>query len=194
MHLMGHAQRPEELDLGLGWLYYGLARVERPSTAVVIGSWRGFAPIVIGKALQDSGGGEVVFIDPSLVDDFWKQPDEVAHHFQSFGISNIRHVRMTTQQFVQSEHYGRLDEVGLLLVDGLHTSEQAEYDFRAFEPKFPSGAVALFHDSVRTRWSRIYGEPYEHTVCHFMDQLRTSGSYDVFSFEQGDGLTLVRKR
>ena len=26
---MGHDQRSEDLNLGLGWLYYGLARVQR---------------------------------------------------------------------------------------------------------------------------------------------------------------------
>jgi hypothetical protein len=52
---MGHAQRKEDLNLGLGWLYYALGRVTRPSKAVVIGSYRGFVPLVIAKALADKG-------------------------------------------------------------------------------------------------------------------------------------------
>src|SRR5207302_8700235 len=59
---MGHAQRAEDLNLGLGWLYYGLARVIRPAQVVVVGSFRGFVPLILGKALADnSEGGEVVF-------------------------------------------------------------------------------------------------------------------------------------
>ena len=67
---MGHGQDAASQSLGLGWLYYGLARAMRPRTVVVIGSWRGFVPIVLGRALADNGdGGRVIFIDPSLVDD-----------------------------------------------------------------------------------------------------------------------------
>ena len=69
---MGHSQSPEDRNLGLGWLYYALGRTLRPKVAVVIGSWRGFVPLVIGKALQDNQiPGELIFIDPSLADDFW---------------------------------------------------------------------------------------------------------------------------
>ena len=64
---MGHNQRAEDLNLGLGWLYYGFARLIRPSQAVVIGSWRGFVPLVIAKACQDNlEPCAVHFIDPSL--------------------------------------------------------------------------------------------------------------------------------
>jgi hypothetical protein len=44
---MGHLQRKEDLNLGMGWLYYALARMLRPKLAVVIGSYRGFVPIVL---------------------------------------------------------------------------------------------------------------------------------------------------
>ena len=75
---MGHGQRSEDLNLGLGWLYYGLTRAIRPSTIVAIGSFRGFVPLVLGKASQDNvENGRVYFIDPSLVDDFWKDPARV---------------------------------------------------------------------------------------------------------------------
>src|SRR5687768_4575019 len=55
--LMGHAQRREDLNLGLGWLYYAFARMLRPSVAVVIGSYRGFAPLVFARALADNYEG-----------------------------------------------------------------------------------------------------------------------------------------
>ena len=43
---MGHGQRVEDRNLGLGWVYYALARLLRPEKVVVIGSYRGFAPLV----------------------------------------------------------------------------------------------------------------------------------------------------
>src|SRR4051812_1248442 len=70
---MGHGESLEDLNLGLGWIYYALARAARPRRAVVIGSYRGFAPAIIAKALLDNGEGATVeFIDPSHVDGFWR--------------------------------------------------------------------------------------------------------------------------
>ena len=88
---MGHLQRVEDANLGLGWIYYGLARVIRPKQVVVIGSYRGFVPLVLGKALADNlDGGRVIFIDPSFVDDFWKDPQSVRAHFAHFRCDQYR--------------------------------------------------------------------------------------------------------
>ena len=74
-----------DLNLGMGWLYYGLARLIRPTRVVVIGCWRGFAPLVFGKALADNAeGGTVTFIDPSLIDDTWANPEEVQTWFNRY--------------------------------------------------------------------------------------------------------------
>src|SRR5579864_805485 len=106
---MGHGQRVEDQNLGLGWLYYALARALRPATVVVIGSYRGFVPLVFGKALADNvENGQVLFIDPSLVDDFWKDARAVQDYFAGLGVVNIRHFLMTTQQFTASEAYRAL--------------------------------------------------------------------------------------
>lgn len=194
---MGHGQRAEDGNLGLGWIYYALARALRPARAVVIGSWRGFVPIVIGRALSENlEGGEVVFIDPSLVDDFWKDPAAVAKHFAANGASNITHHCATTQDFVASEAYRSLRDVGLLFVDGLHTREQARFDYEAFRDKLTPGAVVLFHDSVRARTSRIYGadKAYEHSVMDFIDTLRADPTLQVLALPMADGVTLVRRR
>lgn len=194
---MGHAQRADDRNLGLGWLYYAFARVLRPKTAVVIGSWRGFVPAVIGKALTDnSEGGEVVFIDPSLVDDFWSDPARVDRHFTDLGAPNVRHWRVTTQVFVAGAAYQELGEVGILMVDGHHTAEQARFDYLSFLPKLGSEAIVLFHDSVRRFQSPIYGKDhlYEHTVCLLMDRLRATPGLELLSLPFDGGLTVVRGR
>jgi len=77
---------------------------------------------------DNTEGGEVHFIDPSMVDDFWKDPATVKEHFEGFGVENIRHYLMTTQQFIEPEPYRALDEVGIVFIDGLHTEEQARFD------------------------------------------------------------------
>lgn len=197
MSRMGHAQRAEDGNLGLGWVYYGLARALRPKLAVVIGSWRGFVPLVLGKALADNlEGGEVLFIDPSRVDDFWKSPSQVESHFRSFGVANVRHFCMTTQEFVGTADYRALGEVGILFVDGYHTQEQARFDYEAFADRLAAGGLVLFHDTLRVRTSRIYGEdqPYEHRVKDLVERLRGDSALEVINLALGDGVTLLRRR
>ncbi len=193
---MGHGQRVEDLNLGLGWLYYALARVLRPTTTVVIGSYRGFVPLILGKAAADNvEGGEIYFIDPSLVDDFWKDPRAVSAHFAQFGVRNVRHFQMTTQQFVETEAYRELKPVQMVFVDGYHTEEQARIDHEAFVGKLAPQGIILFHDSARVRTSRIYGpgRHYEHGVRRFMDTLKQDPKLQVFDLPFFDGVTLVRK-
>ena len=193
---MGHGQRAGDLNLGMGWVYYALARLFRPARIVVIGSYRGFTPLVFGKALHDNAeGGSVWFIDPSLADDFWKDPHAVADHFAGFGVTNIRHFLMTTQEFVETDAYRALGPVGLLHVDGWHTEEQAEFDFNAFAGNLGASSIALFHDSVAMDVSPVYGpeRAYSCTVRRFMDRLARAAEFQVFDLPFGPGLTLVRR-
>jgi predicted O-methyltransferase YrrM len=193
---MGHAQRPEDRNLGMGWLYYALARMVRPTRAVCIGSWRGFVPIVLGQALRDNGeGGRITFIDPSLVDDFWADPQRTRLWFESFGLDNVEHHRLTTQEFVATDAYRSLGPVGLLFVDGYHSAEQARFDHEAFEPRLTDDAVVLFHDSVRPQSSAMYGKDrrYVHSVHLYMDELKRRPNLQAMDFPFDSGVTLVRR-
>lgn len=194
---MGHGQRAADCNLGLGWVYYALARAIRPRCAVVIGSYRGFAPAIIAKALLDNAEGAAVeFIDPSYVDGFWKDAGAVARHFASLGTPNVRHHACTTQEFAATDAFSRLQDIGMLMVDGYHTATQARFDYLAFLDKLADDAVTLFHDSVVRRPSGIYGEGsrYEHTVCLLMDRLRSTPGLEVFALPVAGGITLVRGR
>ena len=193
---MGHCQRFEDLNLGFGWLYYALARLLRPRRVVVIGSYRGFTPLVFGKALSDNlEDGSVFFIDPSLVDDFWKDANKVQEYFCALGVTNIRHFSLTTQEFINTETYRSLNEVGIVLIDGYHSEEQACLDFEAFQNRVSPEGVILLHDSVEVSTSRIYGpnRAYERTVKLFVDRLKTNRDLQVFDLPFAHGLTLVRK-
>ena len=194
---MGHLQRREDLNLGLGWMYYALGRIIRPSRAVVIGSLRGFAPAIIAKSMLDNvEGGEVVFIDPSYVNEFWADPAQVDAHFRQLGTPNVRHYRHTTQEFTTTPAYAELSDVGLLMIDGLHTAEQARVDYLAFLDKLAENAVVLFHDSVRQKASSIYGKDnrYIHTVCLFMERLKKTPGLELFTMPFAGGVTLVQGR
>lgn len=193
---MGHGQRAADLNLGLGWVYYGLVRALRPTTVVVIGSYRGFVPLVLGKALADNvEGGRVAFVDPSLVDDFWTDPARVRAHFARYGVTNVTHHLHTTQRFVETPAYRELSGIGLLFVDGYHTAEQAAFDHGAFRDKLSPDGVVLFHDSAAVRRTRIYGpdRAYEHRVTDYVAELRRDPAVQVFDLPLAAGVTLVRK-
>lgn len=196
MRGMGHHERLQDNNLGLGHVYHALARVLRPSCVVVIGSYRGFVPVVLARAVADNlEPADIHFIDPSLVDGFWRDAQAVRAHFARFTTQPIRHHLMTTQQFTGTADYAALRDVGLLFVDGYHSYEQARFDFEAFVPKLADNAVVLFHDSVRVRVSRIYGDDkaFEHRVKIFMDELKADPAWQVFDLPFGDGVTLVRR-
>jgi predicted O-methyltransferase YrrM len=193
---MGHGQRVEDHNLGLGWLYYALGRMVRPKHAVCIGSWRGFVPIVLGTALQDNGeGGRITFIDPSLVDEFWMDHQRTSEWFASFGLDNVDHHCVTTEAFMATEAYRILGQVGLLFIDGYHTAEQARFDHEAFADRLTDDAVVAFHDSIRAHSSGIYGEDkrYVHSVHQYMDELKRRPHVQVMDFPLGSGVTLVRR-
>ncbi len=194
---MGHQQRAEDGNLGWGWLYYALARMIRPRHIVVVGSWRGFVPSVFAKGLADNGeGGEVLFLDPSLADDFWMDADAVRRHFGDVGAPNVRHVRATTRQFVESEAYRALDNVGVVFIDGHHSYGQAQFDFDAFEPKLAPDGIILLHDSAKTDVSLMYGvdDAYAYEVKYVVDDLRTRPDLSVFEFAAAPGVALVSRR
>ncbi|HTQ39594.1 MAG TPA: class I SAM-dependent methyltransferase [Pirellulales bacterium] len=196
MRLMGHAQRQDDGNLGLGWLYYALGRMLRPSKAVVIGSYRGFVPLVIARALADnSEGGQVHFIDPSLVDGFWSDESAVRDHFCTFGGANIVHYQVTTQQFVASKAYRDLQDIGLVFIDGFHSAEQAQFDFDAFADKVAPQGMILLHDSVWRIRSGIYGpgREYIHNVTDFIDALKRNPEWQVLDLPFGSGVTVVRR-
>jgi hypothetical protein len=193
---MGHCQRLDDLNLGMGWLYYGLARLIRPQSVVVIGSWRGFVPLVFGKALADNlEGGSVLFIDPSLVDDFWKDPRAVCEYFAHFGVTNIKHYLMTTQQFVETETYRSLSETAIVMIDGYHTSQQARYDYEAFQHLVPQYGVILLHDSLNLSTVNLYGadRAYQRSVKYFVDQLKADSRLQILDLPFAGGLTMVHK-
>jgi hypothetical protein len=194
---MGHFQRREDLNLGLGWIYYALGRVIRPARAVVIGSYRGFVPSVIARSLLDNTErGEVLFIDPSYVDDFWADADRVEAHFRQLGTPNVRHYRHTTQEFVATPAYAEVTGIGLLMIDGYHTAEQGRLDYLAFLGKLAENAVVLFHDSVGQKTSRVYGKDrlYTRTVCALIERLKMTPGLEVFTLPYASGVTMVKGR
>jgi predicted O-methyltransferase YrrM len=152
---------------------------------------------MFAKALQDnSNPGKVLFIDPSLADDFWRDPARTDAYFRGFGLGNIQHFCMTTQEFVKTGHYRDLGKIGLLFIDSKHTAEQAAFDYEAFSGLLATRGFIMFHDSMVTRLDKVYGadNAYMMTVKNFVDGLKTDPSLQLLDLPFGDtGLTVLRK-
>ena len=109
---------------------------------------------------------------------------------------NIRHFHMTTQQFVTTDDYRALGEIGLVFIDGRHTQEQAKYDYEAFEKILAPRGFVVFHDSMIMRDDKVYGSDnaYQMTVKYFIDHLKGDPSLQLFDVPFGStGMTLLRK-
>lgn len=197
LHGMGHGQDPETKNLGLGWLYYATARMYRPKRVLCIGSWRGFVPLVFAKALQENdNGGDVLFIDPSMVDDFWADPQRVSAWFQSFGLENVTHFKNTTQEFVETQAYKDLGTIDFLFVDGYHTEEQARFDHESFAPLLSKDGLIFFHDSLSDAISKIYGpeKGYQYSVHKYVAALKATDQYQCLDFPCPSGLSVFQKK
>src|SRR5262249_7351013 len=62
---LGHREDPATLNLGFGFVYYGLVRALRPRHILVIGSGFGFSVVCLALGLKDNARGTLTFVDPS---------------------------------------------------------------------------------------------------------------------------------
>jgi Methyltransferase domain len=145
-------------NLGFGWIYYALIRNLCPAYVIAIGSRRGFMPFCAARALQDNGGGQVIFIDPSYSGygdpgwsgaGLWSDPVEVCARIERHGLRGwIRHLKMTSEQAFSEvrELVGKAQPM-VLIIDGAHTYQNSVLDFDLYSTLITEGVV-VFHDSV----------------------------------------------
>jgi len=178
-------------NLGLGWLYYSLARLYRPKLAVDIGSGRGFCPMLIAKGIKDNqNGGKLEFIDPSLDDDFWKDPEKNKSYFREYGLDDvINHTLLTTQDFVKTEQYKKLKNIDFMSIDASHFYEFVRDDWNAFKDKVSDDGIIIFHDSISRSANPKWSGPRKVLL-----EIAKNTDYQMFDFKFGAGLTLVQKK
>src|SRR5215470_5285839 len=95
---LGHNEHAATLNLGFGFLYYGLVRALRPRHVLVIGSGFGFSVVCLALGLKDNDRGMLSFVDPSYSvlkhgplhtvggTSQWDDPEKVYAHFDRFGV------------------------------------------------------------------------------------------------------------
>ncbi|MFP4071448.1 MAG: class I SAM-dependent methyltransferase [Desulfovibrionales bacterium] len=157
---LGHHEDQDKLNLGFGFLYYGLVRALRPEHILVIGSGFGFSVICLALGLKDNGRGRLTFVDPSFDimkhgplktmggRGFWSDPNQVREHFDRFSLNGyVTHHRLTNTEFFPT--YERLDlpPVDLAFLDGNHSLKHIRYDFLETLKHCRKNSYLLLHDT-----------------------------------------------
>ncbi len=199
---LGHHEDRENLNIGFGFLYYGLARALRPRHIVVIGSGYGFSVVCLALGLKDNGDGDLTFVDPSysalrhgLLHTVggaaqWDDPDKVRAHFARFGVGAfVNHFKMTSQEFFDAYETRALPGIDLAFIDGNHSFADVRHDFIATMRHTRRGSVILLHDT------NIYvRELVRHAgVKRWLRMLhRDRDWFEVLDFPLASGVAVVR--
>jgi predicted O-methyltransferase YrrM len=199
---LGHHEDPATLNLGFGFLYYGLVRTLRPKHVVVVGSGFGFSVVCLALALKDNGEGALSFVDPSYSvlkhgplrtvggTSQWDDPSGVQAHFRRFGVEQIvTHFKMTSAEFFSGYAQRALPQIDLAFIDGNHSYEDVRHDFLAALAHTRRNSYLLLHDTniyIREllrhagvkRWLREIGRQRE--------------QFETVDFPFSSGVALVR--
>ena len=157
---LGHYEDPANLNLGFGFLYYGLVRSLRPRHIVVIGSGYGFSVVCLALALKDNGSGSLSFVDPSYSllkhgplrtvggTSQWDEPEKVRAHFARFGVeTQVTHYKETSAEFFAEYERRRLPDIDLAFIDGSHAFADVRHDFLAVLDYTRRNSYVLMHDT-----------------------------------------------
>lgn len=199
---LGHNEDAANLNLGFGFLYYGLVRALRPRHVVVIGSGYGFSVVCLALGLKDNGGGSLSFVDPSYSmlkhgplhtiggTSQWDDPQRVREHFRRFGVERIvTHFKLTSEEFFSTYRERGLPGIDLAFIDGNHSYAAVRHDFLAALEHARRNSYLMLHDTniyVRElvrhagvkRWLKVIA--------------REPKRFEVVDFPFSSGVALVR--
>jgi len=157
---MGHHEHPGSLNLGFGFVYYGLVRALRPRHVLVIGSGYGFSVVCLGLGLKDNQAGRLTFVDPSYSvfrdgplatiggADFWRDPAHVRAHFGRFGLADlVTHHKTTSEEFFPRYESLGLPPVDLAFIDGNHAITSVQHDVVETLRHSRKNTYLLLHDT-----------------------------------------------
>jgi len=198
----GHHENAKTLNLGFGFIYYGVARGIRPKHTLVIGSGYGFSVVCLALALKDNGSGKLTFVDPaySLLKDgpfntiggrgMWNEPSAVKTHFQRFGVDRlITHHKLRSDEFFPAYQDLKVPPVDLAFIDGSHAYKDVKYDFIKVLERSHKNTYIFLHDT------NIYiRELLNHAgVKKWLKFLkRHEEAFEVINFPFSSGVALIR--
>ncbi len=199
---LGHHEDASTLNLGFGFLYYGLIRALRPTHIAVIGSGFGFSVVCLALAAKDNGFGRVTFVDPSysVLRDGplrtvggmaqWDDPEKVRAHFGRFGVAEfVTHHKATSAEFFARYDDLDLPRVDVAFIDGNHSFAEARHDFIEVMRHTRRNSYLLLHDT-----NLYVREMVGHAgVKRFLRIVRAdTDCFEVVDFPFSSGVALVR--
>jgi len=199
---LGHHAKNDNLNLGFGFMYYGLVRSLRPAHIVIIGSGYGFSVVCLALGCKDNGWGRVSFVDPSYSlfkngpfqtvggAGKWNDPQTVYQHFQQFGVADqITHFKLTSQEFFHSYSLFGLPPVRMGFIDGNHAFDHVRHDFLAMAALVPKNGYVFLHDTNITIREKLHHSG----VKRWLDILKKSPDFfEVIDLPFSSGVALVR--
>ena len=199
---LGHSEEAENLNLGFGFVYYGLVRALRPKHVVVIGSGYGFSVVCLALGLKDNARGSLSFVDPSYSvfthgplrtvggTSQWDDPQQVRVHFRRFGVERqVTHFKLTSAEFFADYEQRRLPAIDMAFVDGSHSYADVRHDFLAVLARTRRNSYILLHDT------NIYlRELVRHAgVKRWLKAIiKHKESFEIIDFPFASGVALVR--
>lgn len=199
---LGHHENPKNLNLGFGFLYYGLVRAIRPRHTLVIGSGYGFTVVCLALGIKDNGLGQLTFVDPSysLLRDGpfktiggtgqWDQPEKVHKHFLQFGLDGIvSHHKLTSDQFFAAYKDLDLPTINLAFIDGNHSYKDVRNDFLQVCKCASKNTYVFLHDT-----NTYIRETLRHSgVNRWLKIIKKEKElFEVVNFPFSSGVALVR--
>jgi hypothetical protein len=199
---LGHNEDPDNLNLGFGFLYYGIVRALRPRHVLVIGSGFGFSVVCLALGLKDNGKGRLTFVDPSfsVLKDGpfktiggvgqWSDPKEVQRRFGRFGIQAwVVHYKLTSEHFFRHYRGWNLPAIDLAFIDGSHAYRHVKHDFLNVLRHAHKNSYILLHDT------NIYiREMVRHAgVKRWLKLIdKEKDAFETIDFPFSSGVALVR--
>ena len=139
---------------GYALIHYALLRNEKPKRVLCVGSRKGFVPGALALALRDNHRGHVDFVDSSYSKEshygkswggigFWNRVS-AKKHFAHIGVDKwITFYRMTTVEFAARKPSYTYQYI---YIDGDHSYEGVQTDYRLFWPRLEKGGYLVLHD------------------------------------------------
>jgi predicted O-methyltransferase YrrM len=199
---LGHNEEPYNLNLGFGFIYYGLVRALRPRHVLVIGSGFGFSVTCLALGLKDNGRGNLSFVDPSYSvlkhgpfrtiggTSQWNDPQKTRAHFRRFGVERlVTHYKLTSNDFFADYPERGLPPIDLAFIDGSHSYRDVRHDTLAVLRLARRNSYFLLHDT------NIYvRELVRHAgVKRWLNFLKKEKKhFEVVDFPFSSGVALVR--
>ncbi len=138
-------------------LYRTAQSLPNPCKIVEIGSWKGKSTFCLAKGIRS---GFVVAIDP--FDAAGESGSRELYHAQQGSAPLVEQFKSNLAPYglldkidiragYSSAFAGAIKEIDFLFIDGDHSKEGCEYDFRTFGPEVKRGGFLGFHDYDKRR-------------------------------------------